>query len=163
MEKLHPGARWLFRLNAYIVLAFVGIFIAIFLGVSLANFFGEIAIVFAIVIWIFFVFGIGEIYARVSYNNWTYEFTSTNLKLERGVVWKKYSNIPYERVQNVDIHRGILARMLGFSSMDVQTAGAHMTYGRGAPRSEGNLPAISSQNAEKFREFLMKKIGHKNS
>ena len=87
-----------------------------------------------------------------------------NLKLERGIIWKKCSNIPYERVQNVDIHRGIIARMNGFSTVDIQTAGLHMSYGqRGGARSEGHIPAVAIEHAEKIREFVMHKVSRKSS
>ncbi|MDP3987240.1 MAG: PH domain-containing protein [Nanoarchaeota archaeon] len=96
---------------------------------------------------------VGEIYARMAYNRWFYEFNEDGLKIERGIIWKRYSNVPYERIQNVDVHRGILARMLGFSSVMIQTAG----YSARAV-SEGNIPAISVDGAEKIRAFIMKKI-----
>ena len=96
----------------------------------------------------------------MAYNRWFYEFTTTNLKIEKGIIWKKYSNIPYERIQNIDIHRGVLARMLGFSTVDIQTAGFHIVYSKsgGMPISEGHIPAVSPEGAEKIREFLMKKL-----
>ena len=96
---------------------------------------------------------IAEVYARMAYNRWKYEFTPTNLKIEKGIIWKKYSNIPYERVQNIDIHRGIIARIFGFSTIQIQTAGFS-----GMPYSEGNIPAVGIEHSEKIREFLMKKI-----
>jgi len=168
MQQLHPGAKWLFRFRAYssfIFLVIILFFFSLsFLTRSLARDSGgsTIFIVALVVLLIamILVIIIGEIYARMAYNRWLYEFAPTNLKIERGIIWKKYSNVPYERVQNVDIQRGILARMLGFSTIDIQTAGFHMAYGRrGMPRSEGHIPAVSIEDAERIREFLMKKIG----
>ena len=99
----------------------------------------------------------------MAYNRWFYEFTPTELKLERGIIWKRYSNIPYDRVQNVDIHRGIIARITGFSTVEIQTAGFHMSSGRhGGARSEGHIPGVSIEAAEKIREFVMKKISHRS-
>ena len=168
MEKLHPGARWQFRFIAYSVLIFLSFFTAWFIVPVIAVFFSfisgglsSLAIVLSIFVYLILIVIIGEIYARMAYSRWHYEFTPTNLKLERGIIWKKYSNIPYERVQNVDISRGILARIFGFSTVNIQTAGFHMvSYGRGM-KSEGHIPAVSIDNAEKIREFLMKKIGKK--
>jgi len=167
MKYLHPGARWLFRVRAYIILFFVigtfsGLFLQLFAAVSMRGYWGyegidlsQVAMLLAIQI-ILMISG-GEIYARMAYNRWKYEFTDTNLKTERGIIWKKYSNVPYDRVQNVDIHRGILARVFGFSSLHIQTAGFHYS-GRGMPASEGNIPAVSMHEAEQIRTFLMKKI-----
>lgn len=170
MEKLHPGAKWVFRIRGYFGALFLLIFFSWFLfpiiGALGVLVFGlqagiqaiVLIILFGFFLYIFLIIIIAEIYARMAYNRWFYEFGGDNLKLERGIIWKRYSNIPYERVQNVDIHRGILARMLGFSSVLIQTAG-YSGYGRGSRGfSEGYLPAVSMEKAEKIREFLMKKI-----
>ena len=170
LSLLHPGARWLFRLRAYTSLIILAIFISFWLVPLLV---GVLSIVFPIIslssafyTWLFgiliylvLIFVIGEIYTRMAYNRFLYEFTHTNLKVEKGIIWKRYSNIPYERVQNVDIHRGIIARMLGFSSVNIQTAGysAPVRSGYGI-HSEGYIPAVSIEEAEEIREFLMKKI-----
>ena len=96
---------------------------------------------------------IAEIYARMSYNRWFYSFTEDGLRLERGIIWKRYSNVPYERIQNVDVYRGIIARILGFSSVMIQTAGYSGTY-----HSEGYIPAVNINEAEKIRELVLRKI-----
>ena len=125
MNNLHPRFKWLLRFKAYGFLALIFFFISSWVlpfiavvgaatGSSIVSAFVLLPLVYLIVI-----VGIGEIYARMSYNRWLYEFTPDGLKLERGIIWKKYSTIPYEKVQNVDIHRGPLARILGFSTMEI--------------------------------------------
>jgi len=170
-EQLHSGAKWLFRIGGYFGAFFLLIFFSWFLfpvlGVLGAIFFGAKFIIgivlFGIILYIALIIIIAEIYARMAYNRWFYEFTPESLKLERGIIWKRYSNVPYERVQNVDIHRGILARMLGFSSVMIQTAG-YSGYGRrGGGFSEGYLPAVAPERAEQIREFLMKRISRRGS
>jgi membrane protein YdbS with pleckstrin-like domain len=163
MEQLHPGAKWLFRVKGYTGAIFFLIFISWFfipflvvlakvaLGITTTT-----TIVTALIILILYIIAIiiiAEIYARMAYNRWFYEFTKDNLKIERGIIWKRYSNVPYERVQNVDIRRGIIARIIGFSSVMIQTAGYS-----GQPSAEGYIPAVTPEAAEKIREFLMKKI-----
>jgi uncharacterized membrane protein YdbT with pleckstrin-like domain len=162
MEKLHPGAKWLFRFRAYLMMicftlgfGFYFFSAAVILAFTTGNF---IILVIPILIGIILFFALSEIYSRLAYKNWKYELTSHEIKLERGIIWKRYSAIPYERVQNVDISRGILARIIGFSTLDVQTAGYHYS-GRSGAISEGHIPAVSVEGAEKIREFLMKKIG----
>ncbi|MDD5192032.1 MAG: PH domain-containing protein [Candidatus Nanoarchaeia archaeon] len=168
--QLHPGARWLFRLKGYSLFIFIIILLVVFSSPTLrvTKLVGGDAssnilmYVFGILfLAILFTIIIAEIYARMAYNRWFYEFTDSNLKLERGIIWKRYSNVPYERVQNVDIQRGILARILGFSSVMIQTAGYSYTA-RGRPSVEGYIPAVDIDAAEKIRDFLMKKIS-KNS
>ncbi|MFH0808615.1 MAG: PH domain-containing protein [archaeon] len=170
MNKLHPGAKWLFRIGGYAGAFFLMIFLSWFvvpvigiIGALVFDTEGIAAVVFiGFVVYIILIIVIAEIYARMAYNRWFYEFTPTNLKIERGIIWKRYSNVPYERVQNVDIHRGIIARMCGFSTVAIQTAGfSYGPRGRGAG-AEGSLPAVSVEGAEKIRDFLMKKIGSKH-
>ncbi len=160
MEKLHPGARWQFRIGAYFFLIFLVITTFVFFLSALAYLLKTTGInsiiniiIIAILIYILFIIVFGEIYARLAYNNWFYEFTQDGLRLERGIIWKRYSNIPYERVQNVDVHRGIIARFFGFSSVLIQTAGYSAT-----PYSEGHIPAVDMKRAEEIREFVMKRL-----
>ena len=170
MNQLHPGARWLFRLQAYYPLIFIGIFITLW-SFQIFRFIagGSIiaAIVIAILFYILFVIIVAEIYAQMSYTRWLYEVTNDGIKIEHGIIWKKYTSLPYERVQNVDIKRGIIARLAGFSSVEIETAGQSgfggygFRFGRRGYRryhSEGYLPAIDLNGAEQIRTFIMKKI-----
>ena len=132
MNKLHPGAKWIFRMNFYYYFLGIIIFFTVF-----------------------------------SYNRFLFEIGHDQIKIEQGIIWKKYTSVPYERIQNVDIRRGIIARIIGFSSLDIQTAGFSGNYqygfrikGRHAQKSEGYLPAIDPDDAEKIREFVVKKIKH---
>ena len=157
-NQLHLGAKWLFRFRTYrlfMALIFFILWIVFVVAVSLnINIWGMILgyIVIAILL--------GEIYSRMAYVRWFYEFTLTEVRLERGIIWKKYSNIPYERIQNVDVTRGIIARIFGFSTVNIQTAGYSMPMGRwgNLHSSEGFIPAIDIKKAEEIRKFVMKKI-----
>jgi membrane protein YdbS with pleckstrin-like domain len=163
MNKLHPGVKVSWRISAYIGFVIFAFFLVISIfAVLLAIGFGfyKILITFIVllILWIIFI----EVWIQLSYDRWLYEFTKNNLKIERGVIFKRYSNIPYQRVQNVDIRRGIIARILGFSSVMIQTAG-YSYGGRQGLGSEGYIPAVSKEEAEKIRDFVMKKISKKSS
>jgi len=157
MEKLHHGAKWQFRFSFYSMFLVALIFLLYFLVEMIVKNapFKEIFISGAIWAGIacLVILVLAEIYATMSYNRWFYEFTDEELRLERGIIWKKYSNIPYQRIQNIEVHRGIIARMFGFSTLIIQTAGFS-----GPAGAEGNIPAIEIKHAEKMREFVMKKI-----
>lgn len=169
MNKLHPGAKWNFRIGGFFSFLFVSFFLSMFFGgliVSIAmkgDFrFNPIIFVYAFFA-VFLLVIFTEIYARLSYKFFKYEFGSEQLRIEQGIIWKKYSNIPYQRIQNIDITRGIIARLCGFSSINIQTAGYSMPMnGRGA-HSEGYIPAVSRSEAEKIREFVIKKISKKQN
>lgn len=170
---LHPGAKWLFRIQGYLGMIFFGFFISwfifpffmvistIFMGVQnpdAISFMPYLLGIFLFAIfYIILIFVVAETYARMAYNRWFYEFTEEQLRIERGIIWKRYSNIPYERIQNVDITRGIIARILGFSTVNIQTAGFSYTP-KGGIATEGYIPAVPIEEAEHIREFIMKKI-----
>ncbi|MDP2642078.1 MAG: PH domain-containing protein [bacterium] len=100
------------------------------------------------------------IWAKLTYRFYRYELTDDGFRKELGVIYKKYVTIPYDRIQNVDIYRGILARLLGLSDLNIQTAGMSASIGRyGAvgAGSEGRLPALSKEVAEQLRDELIKR------
>ena len=150
-NKLHPGMKWSYRLASYFIFI---ILVPIF---SVPAFF-----LFSGFFWAFFLFYIvlililTEVYVKMAYNRWFYEFDDQGFKSECGVLFKRYSNVPYERIQNVNVTRGIIARMLGFSTVQIQTAGYS-----GARGAEGRIPAVDFKYAEEIRDFLMKKITSK--
>ncbi len=89
------------------------------------------------------------IWARLSYRFYRYELRDNGFRKESGVIYKSYVTIPYDRIQNVDVYRGILARMLGLSDLHIQTAGAGTMLG------EGRLPGLSHEVAEQLRDELI--------
>ncbi|MFA5071434.1 MAG: PH domain-containing protein [Candidatus Pacearchaeota archaeon] len=165
MKQLHSGAKWIFRIRTYFSLLFLIFILGSFLVPLMLSSSEESSVnsvlgFFLIIIFssVIFCFILGEVYSNLAYKNWKYELTSNEVKLERGIIWKKYSAIPFERIQNIDIRRGILARVLGFSTLDIQTAGYHVAS-QGGITAEGNIPAVSVKEAEEIRDFLIKKIG----
>ncbi len=170
MNKLHPGAKWLFRLNGYLRMGIIGGIIIFYLsnyifralkGTSggFLRFLQTFKIV--LVAYLVFLIVVVEVYARMYYNRWLYEITNDGIKLEKGIIWKKYTYIPFKKIQNINIRRGIIARILGFSAISIETAGqSGFGYygGRKKYRSEGYLPAIDVAKAEKIKDFILKKI-----
>jgi membrane protein YdbS with pleckstrin-like domain len=169
-NKLHPGAKWLFRVQffwtAVILLIILGSFLiplSITSNIETGSNQLVMLMIYGAILFIILILVLGEVWVRMAYTRWFYEFTDTNLKQERGVIWKTYSNVPYERIQNVDIRRGIIARMLGFSSVMIQTAGySAPARGRGIS-SEGYIPAVEVKEAERIRDFVMKKVSRKSN
>jgi membrane protein YdbS with pleckstrin-like domain len=165
MKQLHSGAKWLFFLRGFFSIIFFSVISLSWLIPLFAN--GVFPFnILAIILPLFLLIGLFVIvivYSQLAYKFWKYEFTDDQLRIERGIIWKVYSNVPYERIQNVDITRGIIARLCGFSTLNIQTAGYNMpARGRGIG-SEGYIPAVSKDEAEKLRIFLIKKISKKKS
>lgn len=173
MRKLHPGVIWQLRLTGLGIFAFMGLFLAFFiaqspLGNVLMQTLGNGIFIALLIFYIVFVVSLTEIYARMTYNRWLYDIAQDGIKIEKGIIWKKYTSIPYQRIQNVDIHRGIIARIFGFSSLEIETAGRSTGWvqfsGAGQAQqyhSEGYIPAVEISEAEKIRDYLMKRISRR--
>ena len=160
MEKLDPKSIWMFFFR------FLGFFLALILVfgwlfgtllVTIADkgmdFSKWLAVFFAV--WII----LSWVWAKLSYSAYKYQLTEDAFKKESGVIWKRYVSIPYERIQNVDIHRGVLARILGLSDLMIQTAGFSGGYRGGGlgSESEGRLPGVSREKAEQLRDELIRR------
>ncbi|MBI4148702.1 PH domain-containing protein [Candidatus Woesearchaeota archaeon] len=171
MQQLHPSARWVFRTSVYqwlipmlaiiAIVAFVALVIVVFPSEGQTEVSQEDAALsrtmmilagFAALATIIGGLLSSEVYARMAYERYLYDLTKEGLIIERGIVWKKHVTIPYDRIQNVDIERGILARLLNFSSVSIHTAG----YSGGGP--EGYLPALDVATADQMRGALLRRI-----
>ncbi len=167
MERLHPRIIWVFFIGNFnriiisiIVLVITVAFLLIFWPegavfiykntvekaggfVPFMKSIAELRLILLVVI-----IGWAYVWARLRYKFYKYELTENAFQSERGVLYKKQVFIPYERIQNVDIERRLLYRMLGLSLLSIQTAG-------GTGSSEGSLPGITPEKAEELRaEFI---------
>lgn len=157
MEKLHPKAKVLFFIQYFFIFAFL---IFIFWNFLLPFWFLEFFSIGAMLTGLIFapllvIILLAWLWAELTYNNWGYELRKEGVYIQRGVIWKHYSSIPYERVQNIDINRGVIARICGFSALNIQTAGYSAQKG---PFSEGFIPALEPKKAESYREKILKAI-----
>lgn len=156
MHQLHPRSVWIFFITASRVWALIFVFLVWQTGLLMTELSGEVR-VFAYIAWIAVAFVLclilTYVWARLSYRFYRYELTEDGFRKERGVISKKYVTIPYARIQNVDINRGILARLLGLSDLHIQTAGASSNTARG----EGRLPGLAHRDAETMRDELIRR------
>ncbi len=155
MQQLHPRSVWLFFIS------FLGrlLFLIIILGFSILGIVADISegnnlklsyvlnwALFIFLLWLILAY----IWAKLSYHFYRYELKEEGFRKELGVIWKRYVTIPYDRIQNVDILRGVWARLLGLSDLQIQTAGMS-----GVAATEGRLPGLSREVAEELRTELI--------
>ena len=67
------------------------------------------------------------VYEFAYYQRYQYTFTTNTFDIESGVLNRREREIPYGRVQNVDISRNIVQRLLGLSAINIETAGGGST------------------------------------
>lgn len=111
-------------------------------------------------------FGISYLTAKLTYKFYLYELADNGFKKESGIIWKRYVTIPYEKIQNVDITRGVIERILGLSTLKIQTAGASApmiktSMGIFHQESEGLLPGLDEKTAEELRDELVRRSSNK--
>jgi putative membrane protein len=87
------------------------------------------------------VAGIG--YGIAYYYRFTYEATPDTFDVTSGVFSRRSREIPYRRIQNVDISQGVFQRILGLAVVSVETAGGGET--------EAMLNYVSEGEAERLR------------
>jgi len=160
VKQLDPKAVWLFFLSPEFVLR--SLIPILILGILGSAFWGDIWL------WIFIpsFLVLSFVWAKLTYHFYRYELLDTEFRKESGVIYKKYVTVPYDRIQNVDINRGILARILGLSDLHIQTAGASATvsrYGVMGGGAEGRLPGVSREVAEQLRDELMRRARQSKS
>lgn len=163
MQQLDPKSVWLFFIGS-ILRWFIFIIIFAIYGVIILSDLDKSAPSFGFLKWLWVIIPALLIFfwvwAKLTYHFYRYELREDGFRKELGVIWKKYVTIPYDRIQNVDIYRGVIARILGLSDLNIQTAGAsaqvshYGTWGLGA---EGRLPGLSREVAEQLRDELVKR------
>lgn len=80
------------------------------------------------------------------YAAWRYRVTPDALRLDRGVMFRVESVVPYTRIQHVDTEQGPLERLLGLSHVTVHTAS-----GSG---SSLTIPGLTPEDGHALREHL---------
>jgi putative membrane protein len=83
-------------------------------------------------------------YELAYYRRFDYELTEDSLDIASGVFSRREREIPLRRVQNVDVTRSLVARLLGLAEVDVETAGGGST--------EANLRFVSREEADRLQE-----------
>lgn len=92
-------------------------------------------------------FGLAAVgYEWLRYRHYRYDLTDETLNIDSGVLFRREREIPLGRVQNVDISRSILQRVLGIADVGIETAGGSST--------EAALQYVSHAEATRLQEGI---------
>src|SRR3989344_3581616 len=146
MKQLDPKAVWLFFISFvlrwFFVIIILSIWSSVFLNELDETLESDAGFSFSFLNWLWIIIPVFLIlcffWAKLTYYFYRYELTDAGFRKELVVIYKKYVTIPYDRIQNVDIYRGILARLLGLSDLHIQTAGGSGYTGdtEGLPKAD---------------------------
>ncbi len=75
-----------------------------------------------------------------------YALRDDDLVLRRGLMWQRFTAVPYGRMQLVDVNRGPLDRILGLSELKFVTAAASTNV---------RIPGIPATDADELRDRLV--------
>jgi uncharacterized protein len=92
----------------------------------------------------------GVAFGRAAWRRRTWLLSSTALELRRGVVVQRAAWIPYHRIQQIDLERGPIERILGLSQLVVRTAAA---------TTDGTIYGLAPDDAQRIRGRLLELAG----
>ena len=82
----------------------------------------------------------------LQYWRFSYRITPKQIVIQSGVITRKNRSIPIERIQNIQIERSLVARVLGLAKVKIETAGSSGT--------EGSLEYVSVDEAREIRQVV---------
>ncbi|MFB6234203.1 MAG: PH domain-containing protein [Halopenitus sp.] len=85
-------------------------------------------------------------YETAYYRRFEYDLTEDTFDIASGVVTRRNREIPYRRIQNVDVSRNVVQRLLGIAAVDLETAGGSST--------EGSIRFVTAAEATRLQEEI---------
>jgi len=147
MERLHPRVRVVWSVGALVSALFVAAIVgavAVFAPAD-AAYVGWLTLPYAVGVFVVFA-ALGVVFAVLRYRVFRFEVREDTVFIQRGVLTRVRTVVPYVRVQHVDTQRGPLERVVGLSTVVVYTAGS-----RGADVS---IPGLTPERAEELQSSL---------
>ena len=133
----------------YLLLA-VFLLAIVFSAMGNNNFFGTffvLVIVFCLPIYI---------YISILYNCLSFIVDENNITINSGIIVKKSTVIPFDKIQSINSRHGILMGMFAITNLDIWTssqAQISINNGNSATKPDGNL-ILSIEDAEWLKSFM---------
>ncbi|MED5372190.1 MAG: PH domain-containing protein [Myxococcota bacterium] len=148
---LDPRVTWLWRLHGLVRVAMLWLPVALGGAAGLNAVVGAAAAsVFALTL-VALGLLLAMLWPALRYQHFSYSVREHDLLVQRGVLVRRRSSIPHNRIQHVDTQQGPIERLLGLSSLAVYTA-AGMS-------ADGSIPGLTEADAEALRDELARRGG----
>ncbi len=76
-----------------------------------------------------------------------FSLDESSILIDKGILKRTKINIPFERIQTVNLQQNLLHQMFGVASIEIDTAGAN--------KSELTIDALKKEEAEAIRQFIL--------
>ncbi|HEY9117305.1 MAG TPA: PH domain-containing protein [Roseivirga sp.] len=132
----------LIKFIKFTVKAFWPILLSFFIGRKAGNSFedyiGYVAIAFA-------ALNLGG--SILTYFRFYFHIEDGSFIIDKGILKRTKTNIPFERIQTINLQQNILHQIFGVVSLEIDTAGAK--------KSELTIDALNKEDAEALRKFIL--------
>lgn len=91
----------------------------------------------------------GTVEAALRYASLRYGLEGERLVLRSGILVRQKRTIPLDRIQNIELKRGVLHRALGVADLEIETAGG--------VEPEARLSALSVEDAARLKVVLLRR------
>ena len=145
-SKLHPSY-WKVTLITILILFLVFGVVSGFLLYNLEEL-ASFRLLFAVAFTILLLFVLS--FSRIAFNKKAFAFRDHDVLYKDGVIANNTTIIPYNRIQHVALHEGVLSRYFGLAKIQIFTAGGSS--------SDIAIPGIEKAQAENIKQLLMSKI-----
>jgi membrane protein YdbS with pleckstrin-like domain len=145
-QKLQPDYWKVLVINRFIV------FLVLAIGIGFANYFIQEIKMMIPFIWGGFglLLVLAFLFLRIAFLKKGFAFREHDVLFRNGIIATNTIIIPYNRVQHVALHEGVLSRYFGLAKVEIFTAGGSS--------SDIEIPGIEKEQAEKIKQLVMGKI-----
>ena len=143
---LHPNY-WIVTLINLFVMVFVlatALGFLLFFNEDLLEYQSKLVVAAAILCFVIFVF------SRIAFVKKGFAFRNHDVLFRSGVIATNTIVIPYNRIQHVALHVGLVSGYFGLAKIEIFTAGGSS--------SDIQIPGIEKEQAENIKQLLMGKI-----
>jgi membrane protein YdbS with pleckstrin-like domain len=100
-----------------------------------------------------FLFGLGRslLWPPLSWKAYGYSIREHEILIKSGVLFRRWTSIPFHRVQHLDTRQGPIERLLGLARLQIYTASGLS--------ADGSIPGLAQSTAEALRDSLSRRGG----
>lgn len=143
---LHPNYWKVTLINCFVFILFLcfGVLLGLIFIDELFGFQSQLIITTIVLI------GLILLFSRIAFRKKRFAFRNHDVLFRHGIIATNTIVIPYNRIQHVALHEGLVSRYFGLAKIEIFTAGGSS--------SDIEIPGIEKEQAENIKQLLMGKI-----